>query len=137
MPDQPDYYKTIHWGSQGQAVEAPRDWDVGQGESTYFFEEGDLPSGSSVITGPPLVPAGKLLLVDGWGGSLQQIGMFQIRVNVVPIQAIHRPANDGFFYQLPRPEPIEELDTLLVTATNQDAATGHYYLFVSGRLVDA
>ncbi len=137
MPDQPDYYATIHWGSQGRAVQSPRDWDVLHVLWVFNFQEGDLASGASDTTDIPVVPAGKVMLVDGWGGSMSQPGIFSLRRNSLPIQYYHRLANDGLWVPLISPEYYSEIYDCLLTVTNQGTVSGHYYLFIQGRLVDA
>lgn len=137
MPDQPDYYATIHYGSQGQAVRAPRDWDVDQGDTYYYFEEVQLLGNSSDIYGPGAVAEGKVLLVDSWGGSMVEVGMFAFVFGAAPVQQLHRPARDGCVVTLPRPERFVAGEQCVIRAENQSAAASMVSVFFSGRLVDA
>lgn len=137
MPDQPDYYATIHWGSQGQAVRDAREWDVDEGDSYWWFEEVQLLAGSSDIYGPGAVAEGKVLLVDSWGGSMVEVGMFAFAFGASPVQQLHRPARDGVVVTLPRPERFVAGEQCVIRAENQSAADSMVSVFFSGRLVDA
>ena len=137
MPDQPDYYATIHWGSQGQAVQSPRDWDVDEGDSYYFYAVEQLLAGTSNIYSAGAVPAGKILLVDSWGGTGVEIGLFSFYIGATVMQELYRPARDGFVVVLPRPERFVEGEQCVLGAENHGAIASIVRVFYTGRLVDA
>lgn len=137
MPDQPDYYATIHWGSQGQAVRDAHEWDVDVGHGYWFYAVEQLLFEGSGLYGPGAVAAGKVLLVDSWGGSSVERALFGFAFGASPVQSIHRPARDGFVVVFPRPERFVAGEQCVVTVENHGTIASIVMAFFSGRLLDA